>query len=764
MVTAILRTTRASFRGRRWPSVLAVAIVVMAAATITLALDVRRGADGPFDRVFSETRGGHVEAWAPSAATVNLGVLLHQPGVVASIGPFRFGIVTASPLHDRADQVVVEAAARANRPVERLLMRGGRYAEAPDEIVLERTFARAEHLHVGDTVSLGKPARPLHVVGIATTTETGPYPSSSPGLAWVLPATFASLHPRQVQSAVALRLSNPAASGAFIQHARTLLPAVVSFQDWHDTRASVTQRVHSAAFVLEVFSLFALLTVALVLANTIGGRVLARGRDIAILKSVGCTPRLVAAMLLAEQLAIGLVGALIGAALGTALAPIFLAPAADLLATTAPNPVDLFAIAGSVVLTLLVIGLFTLIPAWRGGRLAVVSGLAGDLAAVRPSPSRLAGLAARLRLPPAMVLGVKDAFARRSRAILTIASLTLTMSTIVVALAMEATYSRVISDPALRAKPYDVIVFHPQRLSDARLQRIADEQPGVRGSFTIAEQDGDVPGVSDPITTRALGGDYRAFPYAIPQGRMLAGPGEAIVGIGLLDQLHLHIGDPLHVRVSGKLLSLRIVGRYVEPDDGARTAIFDERTLESAGGSVSGRELALELRKGVDAHRVATSIERATGYVANASVTSDDVENERSGFRRIIYGLDGVLLLIGLGNLLTTLLLLVRERARDFGIFKTLGLTPRQVGVAVTSGASVHALVAAVVGIPVGVVVFDWVAIALNPTDGPDVVTNPTWWSLVLLAPVAIALAALASYIPARAAARMRVADALRYE
>jgi putative ABC transport system permease protein len=373
-------------------------------------------------------------------------------------------------------------------------------------------------------------------------------------------------------------------------------------------------------------------------------------------------------------------------------------------------------------------------------------------------------LASRLRLPSAVVLGVKDAFARRGRAILTIASLTLTMSTVVVALAMEATYSRVISDSALRAKPYDLIVFHPARLSDARLLRIADEQPGVRGSFTIAEQDGDVPGVSDPITTRALGGDYRRFPYAIPQGRMLAGPGEAIVGIGLLQQMHLHIGDPLHVRVGGHLLSLRIVGRYVEPDDGARTAIFDERTLERAGGTPSTRELALELRKGTDAHRVAASIERATGYVANASVTSDDVENERSNFRKIIYGLDGVLLLIGLGNLLTTLLLLVRERARDFGIFKTLGLTPRQVGVAVTSGASVHALLAAVVGIPVGVVVFDWVAIALNPTDGPDVVTNPTWWSLVVLAPVAIALAALASYIPARAAARMRVADALRYE
>lgn len=764
MVTAILRTTRASIRGRLWPSALTVAIVAAAAATITLALDVRRGADAPFDRVFAETRGAHVEATAPIPDAGRLRVLLRQPGVVERAGPVTLGVVTATSLRDRADQVLVEASATPERPVERLLLREGRYARTPGEIVLERTFARAEHVRVGDTIALGRPARSLRVVGIATTTETGSYPSTAPGLAWVLPATLGSLHPRALEAAVGLRLADPAASGAFIDHARTLLPPTVSFRDWQDTRADATERVRSAVLVLEVFSLFALLTVALVLANTIGGRVLAQGRDIAILKAVGCTPRLVATMLLAEQLAIGLVGAVIGAALGTALAPVFLSPAADLLATTAPSPVDALAIVGSIVLTLLVIGLFTLIPAWRGGRLGVVRGLAGDLAAVRPSPSRLAALAARLRLPPTVVLGVKDAFARRSRAILTIASLTLTMSTIVVALAMEATYSRVISDPALRAKPYDVLVDHPARLSVARLQRIAAAQPGVRGTFTIAEQDGDVPGVSDPITTRAIGGDYRAFPYAVPQGRMIAGPGEAIVGRGLLDQLHLQVGDPLRVRVAGRLLSLRIVGRYVEPDDGARTAIFDERTLERAGGGVGYRSLAVELRAGADAHRLATSIERATGFAANAAVTSDDVENERSGFRRIIYGLDGVLLLIGLGNLLTTLLLLVRERARDFAIFKTIGLTPRQVGVAVTSGASVHALVAAVVGIPVGVVVFDRVAIALNPSDGPDVVTNPAWWSLVVLAPVAIALAALASGIPARAAARAQVADALRYE
>ena len=58
----------------------------------------------------------------------------------------------------------------------------------------------------------------------------------------------------------------------------------------------------------------------------------------------------------------------------------------------------------------------------------------------------------------------------------------------------------------------------------------------------------------------------------------------------------------------------------------------------------------------------------------------EDQSAERRQFRLIVYGLSGVLLLIALANLLTTALLSVRERVRDVGILKAVGLTPRDVG------------------------------------------------------------------------------------
>ena len=92
---------------------------------------------------------------------------------------------------------------------------------------------------------------------------------------------------------------------------------------------------------------------------------------------------------------------------------------------------------------------------------------------------------------------------------------------------------------------------------------------------------------------------------------------------------------------------------------------------------------------------------RSCGHSArqfDVEVTEDGVRQERSDLRPVVYGTDAVLLAIGLVNLLTTLLLGIRERVRDFAIFKVVGLTPRQVLAAVTSGGTLLSSVAVVAG------------------------------------------------------------------
>src|SRR5262249_19080002 len=161
-----------------------------------------------------------------------------------------------------------------------------------------------------------------------------------------------------------------------------------------------------------------------------------------------------------------------------------------------------------------------------------------------------------------------------------------------------------------------------------------------------------------------------------------------------------------------------IVGRHVEPDNDGLIAIYDRRSLGSLANRFTGRSIALELAPGTDMHALQASLQRASHGTVEAQVTNDDVEQERADFRPPVYSLDAVLLLIGLVNLLTTILLGVRERRRDFGVFKVVGVSPRQILESVIAGGSLLSFLAVVGGIPIGLVVFRVIVNLVSPSDG----------------------------------------------
>jgi ABC-type lipoprotein release transport system permease subunit len=140
----------------------------------------------------------------------------------------------------------------------------------------------------------------------------------------------------------------------------------------------------------------------------------------------------------------------------------------------------------------------------------------------------------------------------------------------------------------------------------------------------------------------------------------------------------------------------------------------------------------------------------------------EDQSAERAQFRLIVYGLNAVLLLIALANLLTTALLSVRERVRDLGILKAVGLTPREVGASVMTAHGLLGGLAALLGIPLGIGFFLGVYGLAN--GSLDDVATPPWWQLALIVPGAALVVALVAGAPARIASRIRVVDALRYE
>jgi ABC-type lipoprotein release transport system permease subunit len=128
----------------------------------------------------------------------------------------------------------------------------------------------------------------------------------------------------------------------------------------------------------------------------------------------------------------------------------------------------------------------------------------------------------------------------------------------------------------------------------------------------------------------------------------------------------------------------------------------------------------------------------------------------------LIYSLDAVLLLITATTLVAVALLSVRERIRDYGVLKAIGLTPAQITSTVVSAHAALAAVASLLAIPLGMGIYlALYAIASGSTE--DAVLAP-WWSLALIPVATVLVVVAATSLPARLATRIHAADALRYE
>jgi putative ABC transport system permease protein len=144
---------------------------------------------------------------------------------------------------------------------------------------------------------------------------------------------------------------------------------------------------------------------------------------------------------------------------------------------------------------------------------------------------------------------------------------------------------------------------------------------------------------------------------------------------------------------------------------------------------------------------------------AQASGAVSDVPDE---LPVLVYSLDAVLLLITATTLVAIALLSVRERIRDYGVLKAVGLTPRQIASSLVSTHAAVALFAALLSIPVGIALYVTIY-GIAGGSSEDRVIAPWWW--LALVPIGTLLVVVAATsIPARLATRIPTADALRYE
>jgi ABC-type lipoprotein release transport system permease subunit len=459
---------------RRRPLEAALVLLVLTATTttLTLALVLQDAAGDPYDRTRAATEGPDVVAsTSPSTA----GAADDDPTAVVPDPPPE-----VSRLEDLADARGVLGHSGPHPVISGVLQASGRTSDvqaigrdtrtaAVDEpeltqgswthdggVVIEAAFAHALDLRVGDQVTLD--SRAFDVVGVAVTAAMAPYPKSScilpcasgvtrvqrselppgllvnPGLVWLTEADVRSLADGSLSYVMSLALADPDTAEAFVDANRTHGADAPLMESWQDIRRDATELARDAQILLLLGAwLLGLLAVASV-SVLVGGRMADQTRRVGLLKAVGGTPWLVAAVLFAEYVLVALGAVAAGVGLGSLTAPLLTDPGAGLLGTAGTPPIAVSTAALVTAAALVVAVASAALPALRAARTSTVVALAD---AARP-PRRTGWLIAlSARLPVPLLLALRVAARRPRRVVLGVVSIAISVSGVFVGLVLD---------------------------------------------------------------------------------------------------------------------------------------------------------------------------------------------------------------------------------------------------------------------------------------------------------------------------------------
>ncbi|MFD1659838.1 ABC transporter permease [Streptomyces caeni] len=754
---ATLRWAHSDLRTHRGEALFIVLATAGVVASLLLATALFGYATNPWQRVFAQAHGAHV--WihtGPSADTRRLTVL---DSVEAVAGPYP---TESTTVVSRGTRASVELRGTPRPPsVGRPLLTSGRWLDPahPNGVVLESRLARALLAEPGDTLTLPGTARTLTVLGIADSAEPRYSPGEQPGLVWALPSAVRN----PGGQVTGLRLTDPGDTDYAVQRAVTLLGAgaVDEVSTWRQARSEAQGDNRLLGQVLGLFGLGSLIAAAFAVHGAIGTRIRGHLRDISVLKAIGFTPGQVVRIFLLQHVAYALLGAVAAAAVTQGLGrriPGRLGDAVGVWQGLPDHTVALFAVPVGAVLF---IAATTGLAAWRAGRVPPVP----VPRPTAPVGGRLSGVARRalgLRLPPALVLGWHQAFTRRPRSLATVARLALPLLLIVVAMSAWTTIDRFHRSPEQVGLPAALTVRPDGGLGDTATRSLLAGSPQVAAAYPGVEVAALVPGQTATIALRGLGTRQDPYPYALADGRAPLGPDEAVAGQGLLDLLHVGVGDWVRMTVGDQPQILHIVGRSIEPENAGRVISTSLDTLRENDPRLRPTLYQLRLRPGADPHEVAGELAAA----AHGRLDVHPVTNPADGLsplRGVVAGLIAVLALIGLIELLTAIGGTVREGERDLLALKAIGLSPRQITAITVMSTACTALASVAVGVALGIPLAHWLIDAQGRSSGigAGLAQGPSPVLLLLFGAAAVLGAAALAALPAARSARRRLADTL---
>jgi putative ABC transport system permease protein len=425
--------------------------------------------------------------------------------------------------------------------------------------------------------------------------------------------------------------------------------------------------------------------------------------------------------------------------------------------------VDVLTVVGLLVL----VAVTALGAALRARRLPAARAISAGSA---PGSGRAVGvqrLLAGTRLPRAVSLGLGLPFARPARTALTVAAVALGVLTVTMGIGLTSTAIGY-GDLAESHGGDQVSVTTGQPGQAAATPGTVATEALLRSLPGAVHVDASVGagvrlvGSTQSILVNFV--DNEPDTGHVVKGHWIDGPYQAVASPGFLRGNDMSVGSRLTLDMGGKPATVTIVGENW--DDGNDAITADWRTLTVLAPGKPADTYGVQLASGASVSAYLAAVRQASPGLdprANATINAgtEIVATTATMFTVLL----AIVAALGVFN---TVVLSTRERRRDLGMLKSIGMTPSEVtGMMVTSMAELG-VAGTVVGLPLGILAHRLVIAAIThsgtfilPAYMVDV------WSAPLVAALAfsgLVIAVLGAFIPARSAARLTIAAVLHNE
>lgn len=289
-----------------------------------------------------------------------------------------------------------------------------------------------------------------------------------------------------------------------------------------------------------------------------------------------------------------------------------------------------------------------------------------------------------------------------------------------------------------------------------------DTADDPRGSILSAADESFIRDNAPILSARdsRFGSDREAFEFVIDNRDAVVAP---LTLFGSSDEFEPSIGDTVVAVETGA--EFEIVGLYDNDFTFPGIWVNAEALLE-INPEARATRLYVSVVEGADADVVGEEIE--AGFIQNG-VRAESFEARVNRFLEADLAffslLRGYLLLglvIGIGGLAVTLSRAVRERRRQIGMLRSMGLNASGVGRWFLGEAAFISIMGIVCGAGLGVLSSYFLATRAGAVDGDQTPFAIPWVTLLALMLIPLVASAIAAIAPARRAAALRPSEALR--